>query len=96
MSSDFAMPPALRGRYAGHTRRLLSADAIQLVIVLEYEQALVDGPPFAVFGSELQRYWPALERIEVHDDMQNCPPKFRDAGLSELSEVVWRTCRASS
>ncbi len=86
-----AMPAGERRRYAAHTNGRLTADAAQLVITLEYDQSVVDGPPYAVFGKEVLGYWPSLERVAAYDDIANGPPKFRDAGLDEMIEVVWRS-----
>ena len=86
-----AMPHEQRPRYAAHTSARLSAAPVQLVITLEYEQAAVDGPPFSVTADELLSYWPGLSRIDAYDDIANAPPKFRDAGLDEMIEVVWRS-----
>jgi hypothetical protein len=30
-----------------------------------------------------------LRRVAVKDDLENCPPKFRQAGLRVIAEVVW-------
>lgn len=89
-----AMPAAERGRYAAHTSARLAAPAAQLIITLEYEQSVVEGPPFAVFSDEVLSYWPSLERVAAYDDIANGPPKFRDAGLDEMIEVVWRSAKA--
>jgi len=70
---------------------LLTADAEQLVITLEYEQAVASGPPFAVLAAEVLSYWPSLECVDEHDDIVNAPPKFQQAGLTELLEKVWRS-----
>lgn len=86
-----ALPAAQRSRYAAHTSARLAAGAAQLVVTLEYEQSVVDGPPYAVFGDEVSNYWPSLERAAAYDDLANGPPKFRDAGLDAMLEVVWRS-----
>lgn len=86
-----ALPPDMRPRYAAHTSSLLSADPFQLVITLEYDQAIANGPPFSIHGDEIHAYWPQLERVVAYDDIANGPPKFRDAGLKEMFEVVWRS-----
>lgn len=86
-----ALPAEHRSRYAAHTTARLSADPVQLVITLEYEQDRVEGPPYSVSPDELLTYWPALERVDACDDIANAPPKFRDAGLAEMTEVVWRS-----
>lgn len=86
-----ALPAKLRPAYAAHTSSLLSQSSEQLVITLEYDQAVAAGPPFSVRGDEVRGYWPNLLRIDDYDDIKNGPPKFRDAGLKEMIEVIWRT-----
>jgi len=68
---------------------LLENTAEQFVITLEYDQTVADGPPFSVSSTELLSYWPDLVRFDSHDDIENGPPKFRDAGLTEMVEVIW-------
>lgn len=86
-----ALTADLRDRYARHVASLLSEDARQLVITLEYDQTVCDGPPFALPAEEVQRYWPGLRRHSSTDDIANAPPKFLEAGLREMHEVVWIT-----
>ena len=86
-----AIDPRLREKYVRHTRRLLAEDAAILLITLEYDQTVVAGPPFALMPDELDAYFGDLERVFEQDDIDNCPPKFREAGLTEIREVVWRT-----
>lgn len=86
-----ALPADERPAYAAHTNALLTSDALQLVITLEYEQELADGPPWSVATEEVLGYWPRLERVNSYEDLENAPPKFRDAGLTSFREVVWRS-----
>lgn len=86
-----ALPDTLRSAYVEHCQRLLVADPDIMVITLEYDQSVVQGPPFAVMADEIAGYWPGLERVGHYDDLDNCPPKFRRAGLTEVYEVVWRS-----
>lgn len=86
-----ALPAELRPAYAAHTNSLLSRSPEQLVIALEYDQAVVAGPPYSVRSDEVCSYWPTLLRIDVYDDIKNGPAKFRDAGLKEMIEVIWRS-----
>lgn len=85
-----ALTANLRPRYAEHTSSLLTDNAAQLVLTVEYDQAVCAGPPFSIDAEELLRYWPGLERIASVDDTENAPPKFLDAGLAEMFETVWR------
>ena len=86
-----AIDPGMRERYAAHSRKLLRDDAAILLVALEYDQSVVAGPPFALMPTDLPQYFGDLERVHDQDDIDNCPPKFRDAGLTEIREVVWRS-----
>lgn len=86
-----AVNPGQRSRYVEHTQHLLRPDSHRLVVTLEYDQAIVSGPPFAVTATEVLEFWPDLARVAETDDFDSCPPKFRAAGLTEISEVVWRS-----
>lgn len=84
-----AVPADDRPRYIEHTRALLTEDAYRLIITLEYDQSSVDGPPFAVMPEEIISYWSDLEVLNRHNDIDNCPPKFKAAGLAEVIETAW-------
>ncbi|MBT8100837.1 MAG: thiopurine S-methyltransferase [Gammaproteobacteria bacterium] len=84
-----ALPRDQRPAYAAHTRSLLTANAYQMLVSLEYDQSLVKGPPYAVFADEVRTYWPQLQRVGETEDIQNAPPKFRQAGVKRMREIVW-------
>lgn len=84
-----AVSPEERSRYVAHTRRLLGPGAFSLIITLEYDQRRAAGPPFSIPPAEMAELWPGLECVYTHDDLANGPPKFREAGLSEMLESVW-------
>ena len=42
-------------------------------------------------ADELLEYWPELVCLEANEDIANGPPKFREAGLDEMFELVWRS-----
>ena len=86
-----ALSAELRTRYARHTQSLLAPAAKQLVITVEYDQDVCAGPPFSIGPDELLGHWPRLRRHVVVDDTANAPPKFLEAGLNEMHEVVWVT-----
>lgn len=86
-----ALPAAMRANYAAHTNALLDDGAYHLLITLEYDQGLVEGPPYSIAADEVLGFWPDLERVEVVDDIDNAPPKFHDAGVAEMLEVCWRS-----
>lgn len=86
-----ALPSDLRPAYARHVDQRLRRDPVRLVITLEYDQARAAGPPFGVPARELSSYWPDLERVHEANEIESCPPKFREAGLLRVLEVVWRS-----
>jgi len=88
-ASLVALPPQIRPAYAKHTHSLLRPGAAQLLVTLEYDQSRVGGPPFSVPADEVRAYWPRLERIAERNDIEDCPPKFRNAGLQFVNEVAW-------
>ena len=88
-----ALPPELRPRYVRELRGLLKPGAFRLVVTLEYDQALVGGPPFSVLPDEMRRYWPDLERIQATNEIATAPPKFRSARLESVVEAVWSSAR---
>ncbi len=84
-----ALTADLRPRYAAHTSSLLTEEAAQLVLTIEYDQSVCAGPPFSIVPDEILSYWPRLRRHAVIDDTHNAPPKFLDAGLESMHEIVW-------
>lgn len=86
-ASLVALPADVRPRYARHTKHLVTPDAYHLLVTLEYDQSLADGPPFSLPSQEVLSYWPDLTRIEVCSDRQDGPPKFD--GLPRLDEIIW-------
>ena len=84
-----ALPPELRERYIEHTKNLLRPGASKMIVTLEYDQAVVSGPPFSVPAGEISGYWDDLVCVSKKDDIDNCPPKFRAAGLTDVKELVW-------
>ena len=61
-----------------------------LLITVEYDQSIAQGPPFSVDADEVRTYWPDLIQLAVVDDFENCPPKFLAAGLTKFCELAWR------
>jgi thiopurine S-methyltransferase len=86
-----ALNQSMRQQYIRHTGRLLKPTAGLLIVTLEYDQDVVQGPPFAVMADELSAGWGELDRVAEKDDIDTCPPKFREAGLTDIKEVFWRS-----
>jgi thiopurine S-methyltransferase len=88
--SLIALPADIRPAYVSHLESLVDPDTLRLLITLDYDDTIAEGPPFCVNGDEVLGYWPSLELVDRFDDIANGPPKFRDAGLAEMYECVWR------
>jgi thiopurine S-methyltransferase len=88
--SLIALPADVRPAYVRHLDSLTGPETLRLLITLDYDDAIATGPPFCVDVEEVLSYWPSLELVDRFDDIVNGPPKFRDAGLAEMYECVWR------
>ncbi|WP_447599462.1 thiopurine S-methyltransferase [Nitrospira sp. Nam80] len=51
-----ALPEEVRKRYTAHLTALTS-DAPQLLITYEYDQSLMEGPPFSINNEEVNRHY---------------------------------------
>ncbi|MFQ6575650.1 thiopurine S-methyltransferase [Pseudomonas sp. UM16] len=89
-----ALPAEMRKRYVAHLQAILPVTAKGLLITLDYDQAQIDGPPFAVTDVEVQVLFAAWHPVEqaVHDVLGDSP-KFQQAGCNHLLERVYRLQR---
>jgi hypothetical protein len=62
-----------------------------MLITLEYDQSIADGPPYSVLSEEVRGYWSGLRRAGQLSAIENMPPKFREAGIKQFVETVWVT-----
>ncbi|SFL29077.1 thiopurine S-methyltransferase [Nitrosomonas aestuarii] len=58
-----AMPANMRDQYTSHLMNITDA-APQLLITYEYNQQLMDGPPFSINEEELKHYYSAAYQIK--------------------------------
>lgn len=58
-----ALPDRVRERYTQHLVNITAA-APQLLISYEYDQLLIDGPPFSVNENEVRRHYGATYQVE--------------------------------
>jgi thiopurine S-methyltransferase len=86
-----ALPPALRPAYATQTAQLLAPGAWGLLITLDYPQEAMDGPPFAVPEAEVRALYAGRADVEalVVEDALDAEPRFRERGLSRLSQCAY-------
>ncbi len=87
-----ALPPGLRGRYAGHSAAVLPAAVGTLLVTMEYVQSEMNGPPFAVREVEVRQLYEQRYTVTclLGKDILAENPRFRERGLSALTEKVYR------
>jgi len=90
-ASLIALPAAMRPRFAALLTQLLPAGTRMLLVTLDYVQAQMNGPPFAVSAQEVRTLFGADWTIEqLHEtDILAHEPRFRERGLSRMSEACY-------
>jgi len=92
-----ALDPETRVRYAAHLRTLMPAGAPILLITFDYDQAEMNGPPFAVPDDEVRRLFAdgfAVEHLQTREIVVE--QFLRDRGLSAMSESAYVITRSGS
>ncbi|TMU79445.1 thiopurine S-methyltransferase [Pseudomonas fluorescens] len=87
-----ALPAPMRERYAAHLQRILPQGVQGLLITLDYDQAQMPGPPFAVGDDEVQRLLGDAWQVQVLEaqDVLAESWKFLQAGVTRLEERAYR------
>ena len=80
-----ALAADIRGRYARHVAEI-AGGAPQLVIGYEYDQSLMNGPPFSVTGDEIRQYYEDAYKV-IGLGAEDLPGGLREA--SSVRETVW-------
>lgn len=80
-----ALPWAMRSRYASHLQ-MTTACAPQLLIVFEYDQRVMDGPPFPIHGDEVRQHYSAAYRVR---EVARLDVDGKLKGMAEATEVAW-------
>ncbi|HEX6613650.1 MAG TPA: thiopurine S-methyltransferase [Rhodanobacteraceae bacterium] len=87
-----ALPPPMRERYARTVYGALPAGCRGLLIVLEYPQHEMEGPPFSVEEREVHRLFGEHWDIELLErrDILDSQPSFSEQGITALCTAVYR------
>lgn len=90
-ASLIALPPVLRQRYTTHLRNILPSKINGLLITLDYVQAEMNGPPFAVTEEEVKSLYQENYNLEqlCCEDILAANSRFQEQGLSRLQEKVY-------
>ena len=85
----------IRARYCEYMRTITPPRTDILLVTLDYDQTQMAGPPFAVSSTEVEQHYRSHYRIEelAHYDVLDERPRWRDQGLTALTETVFRLRR---
>jgi thiopurine S-methyltransferase len=86
-----ALAPPMRRRYSAHLAELLAPGNRGLLLSLEYPQAEIEGPPFAVDETEVQALFGRAfggRLLHTLDALEN-NPQLAERGLSRLHEKAY-------
>lgn len=85
-----ALPPEMRERYVRHLQRLLPEGSQGLLVTLDYDQALMNGPPFCVSDGEVRGWSASIWDSQLLESQDAIEERFSDRGLTSLDERVYR------
>lgn len=79
-----ALPETMRTRYTRHLQEI-TGTARQLLITFEYDQSLMEGPPFSLDSDAINRHYQDVYNITLLDSIP-VPGKLK--GICEASENI--------
>ncbi|RMR62596.1 Thiopurine S-methyltransferase [Pseudomonas syringae pv. actinidiae] len=92
-----ALPADMRERYVHQLEALMPRACSGLLVTLEYDQNLLEGPPFSVPHTWLKAFvsgsW-EITKVSEQDALHSSPKALR-AGLERMDEHVYRLERQS-
>lgn len=90
-ASLIALPADMRRAFVAKLTSLLSRPVSMLLVTLEYEQQQMGGPPFSVEEGEVREMFEANWSVQLlhEEDVLATESKFRERGLSHLSEKIY-------
>ncbi|MFC1518848.1 thiopurine S-methyltransferase [Pseudomonadota bacterium] len=92
-----AWPEQMRQQYAQQLAKLIPAKVKGLLITLDYPQAELNGPPFAVSPQWIEQYLAPYFEIELLEcaDVLADNPRFLNKNVSWLNEAAYLLTRKS-
>ena len=94
-ASMVALPEKMRLSYVEHLTQLLPDSVNIFLVTLEYDQSLMQGPPFSVSNDEILRLYNPNFNVELlHQvDVINEQKRFKQRGLKSLIERIYKITR---
>jgi len=94
-ASLVALPENMRKQYVELLAQNLPAHVSILLVTLEYNQALMSGPPFSVSNNEVEYLYKPHFLVEnvYQKDILNEQPRFKQQGLDMMIERVYKISR---
>lgn len=85
-----ALPPASRPAYAQHLQSLITPGGTGLLISLEYDMSVAEGPPFTVTEHEIRMLFSKFQTEKLLDyDCLDNEPRFKERGVKWMRETVY-------
>ncbi len=81
-----ALPEEMRRRYAEHLTGI-SANAPQLLVTYDYDQAVMEGPPFAIPETEIHENYGQGYKVRC---LQSVEVSGGSKGVCPAKEMVWQ------
>ncbi len=85
-----ALPPDIRKAYMKKLLQGLPNKARWLLVTFEYNEILMQGPPFSVSKNEVEEYFEGYDiRLVNKKEMIEAMPKAQNLGLNSIHECVY-------
>ncbi len=90
-ASMIALPAEMRQKYLQHLKKIVPALSRTLLITLEYDQNVMQGPPFSISENEVQQSFGENSQIErlFSEDIIDKNEQFKKRGLTSLTETAY-------
>lgn len=88
-AATVALPADVRPRYVAHLRAVVPAGSPGILVTFAYDQARIDGPPYAVDEAEVRRLYDGSAEVSLLATREAVAPKFEAAKIP-VSESCYR------
>jgi thiopurine S-methyltransferase len=85
-----------RKRYAERLESILAPGKKVLLVTFDYDQSIMDGPPFSVPADEVEALFGHGFSIEILESRDSLNDQFRANGLTSMSESAYLLTRRNS